>query len=85
MEPRGSASTGAGLVNLIHARPGIPVAILMPEECPDLVCQDIAAFAQLRSTIFYAQRHPPETTDKIGCDITLDEPRLASLVRYFTV
>jgi glycosyl transferase family 61 len=78
------ASTGAGLVNLIHARPGIPVAILMPEECPDLVCQDIAAFAGLRSAIFYAQRHPPDTTDKIGCDITLNEPLLASLVRHFT-
>jgi hypothetical protein len=78
------ASTGAGLVNLIHTRPGIPVAILMPEECPDLVCQDIAAFAQLRSVIFYAQRHPPDTTDKIGCDITLDEPLLAGLVRHFT-
>jgi hypothetical protein len=79
------ASTGAGLVNLIHARPGIPVAILMPEECPDLVCQDIAAFAKLRSAIFYAQRHPTDTTDKIGCDITLDEPLLTNLVRYFTV
>jgi hypothetical protein len=77
------ASTGAGLVNLIHARPGIPVAILMPEECPDLVCRDIAAFAGLRSAIFYAQRHPPDTTDKIGCDITLNEPLLASLVRHF--
>jgi len=78
------ASTGAGLINLIHARPGTPVAILMPEECPDLVCQDIATFAQLRSTIFFAQRHPPETTDKIGCDITLGEPLLTSLVHHFT-
>jgi hypothetical protein len=78
------ASTGAGLVNLIHARPGVPVAILMPEECPDLVCRDIAAFARLRCAIFYAQRHPPGTTDKIGCDITLDEPLLTNLVRHFT-
>ncbi len=78
------ASTGAGLVNLIHARPGIPVAILMPEECPDLVCQDIAAFAQLRSQIFFAQRHPPGTTDKIGCDMTLDESLLTNLVHHVT-
>lgn len=78
------ASTGAGLVNLIHGRPGTPVAILMPEECPDLVCQDIATFAQLRSEIFFAQRHPPGTPDKIGCDLTLDEPLLARLVRHFT-
>jgi len=78
------ASTGAGLVNLIHARPGVPVAILMPEECPDLVCRDIASFAGLRCAIFYAQRHPPETADKIGCDITLDETLLAGLVRHFT-
>jgi len=78
------ASTGAGLVNLIHARPGIPVAILMPEECPDLVCRDIAAFAGLRGEIFFAQRHPPETTDKIGCDITLDDQLLANLVRHVT-
>jgi len=78
------ASTGAGLVNLIHCRPGTPVAILMPEECPDLVCQDIAAFAQLRCALFFAQRHPPGTPDKIGCDITLDEPLLAKLVHHFT-
>jgi capsular polysaccharide biosynthesis protein len=78
------ASTGAGLVNLIHARPGTPVAILMPQECPDLVCRDIASFAELRSAIFYAQRHPPDTTDKIGCDITLDNQLLTSLVRHFT-
>jgi hypothetical protein len=78
------ASTGAGLVNLIHARPGVPVAILMPEECPDLVCHDIAAFAGLRCAIFYAQRHPPGTTDKIGCDISLDEPLLTNLVGHFT-
>lgn len=78
------ASTGAGLVNLVHARPGTPVAILMPEECPDLVCRDIAAFAGLRSEIFFAHRHPPETTDKIGCDITLREPLLTSLVHHFT-
>ena len=63
---------------------GIPVAILMPEECPDLVCQDIAAFAKLRSTLFFAQRHPPGTPDKIGCDIALDEPLLTSLVHHFT-
>jgi capsular polysaccharide biosynthesis protein len=78
------ASTGAGLVNLIHARPGTPVAILMPQECPDLVCRDIASFAGLRSAIFYAQRHPPDTTDNIGCDITLDNQLLSSLVRHFT-
>jgi capsular polysaccharide biosynthesis protein len=78
------ASTGAGLVNLIHARPGVPVAILMPEECPDLVCRDIAAFARLRGAIFFAQRHPPGTADKIGCDLTLDEQLLANLVRHFT-
>ncbi len=78
------ASTGAGLVNLIHARPGVPVAILMPEECPDLVCRDIASFAGLRCAIFYAQRHPPETSDKIGCDIKLDEQLLTDLVRHFT-
>jgi len=77
------ASTGAGLVNLIHAQPGTPVAILMPEECPDLVCQDIASFARLRSTIFFAQRHPPGTTDKIGCDLSLDESLLANLVAHF--
>jgi capsular polysaccharide biosynthesis protein len=78
------ASTGAGLVNLIHARPGIPVAILMPEECPDLVCRDIAAFAGLHCEVFYAQRHPPDTSDKIGCDITLDPPLLTKLVRHVT-
>ena len=78
------ASTGAGLVNLIHARPGVPVAILMPEECPDLVCRDIASFAGLRCAIFYAQRFPPDTSDKIGCDINLDEQLLTDLARYFT-
>jgi capsular polysaccharide biosynthesis protein len=78
------ASTGAGLVNLIHARPGVPVAILMPEECPDLVCRDIASFAGLHSAIFYAQRHPPDTSDKIGCDITLHAPLLTDLIRHFT-
>ncbi|MCE0523771.1 MAG: glycosyltransferase family 61 protein [Methylacidiphilales bacterium] len=77
------ASTGAGLVNLVHTRPGVPVAILMPEECPDLVCRDIAAFARLRCEIFYAQRHPPETTDKIGCDMTLDAQLLDNIVRHF--
>jgi hypothetical protein len=79
------ASTGAGLINLIHARPGIPVAILMPEACPDLVCRDIADFARLRSAIFYARPHPAGTPDRIGCDITLDEQLLTSLVRHFTV
>jgi len=78
------ASTGAGLVNLIHCRPGTPVAILMPEECPDLVCQDIAAFARLRCALFFAQRHPPGTLDKIGCDLTLDEPVLMKLAHHFT-
>ncbi len=77
------ASTGAGLINLIHARPGTPVAILMPEECPDFVCRDIAAFAQLRCSIFHAQRHPPDTTDTIGCDMTLNESLLANLIRHF--
>jgi hypothetical protein len=77
------ASTGAGLVNLIHCRPGTPVAILMPEACPDLVCRDIAAFAQLRSALFFAQPHPSGTPDRIGCDITLDEELLAQLVAHF--
>ena len=77
------ASTGAGLVNLIHCRPGIPVAILMPEACPDLVCQDIATFAKLRSTIFFAQPHPPDSADRIGCDINLDEQVLAKIVAHF--
>jgi hypothetical protein len=78
------ASTGAGLVNLIHCRPGTAVAILMPTACPDLVCQDIASFARLRGSIFYAQPHPPETPDRIGCDLLLDEQVLADLVRHFT-
>jgi hypothetical protein len=78
------ASTGAGLVNLVHARPGVPVAILMPEACPDLVCRDIAAFAGLRGEIFYAQPHPPDTTDRIGCDITLDGLVVTNLVRHVT-
>jgi hypothetical protein len=78
------ASTGAGLVNLIHCRPGTAVAILMPAACPDLVCQDIASFARLRSSIFYAQPHPPETSDRIGCDIMLDEHVLTNLVRHLT-
>jgi hypothetical protein len=77
------ASTGAGLTNLVHARPGTPVAILMPEECPDLVCQEIAAFAHLRSTLFYGQRYPSGTMDKIGCDIVLDESSLNSIAQYF--
>jgi hypothetical protein len=77
------ASTGAGLVNLIHCRRGTPVAILMPEACPDLVCQDIAAFAKLRSSIFYATPHPPGTADRIGCDIVLEETVLANLVAHF--
>ncbi len=79
------ASTGAGLVNLVHCRPGTPIAILMPEECPDLVCRDIAAFAGLRSTLIFAPRHPPGTPDKIGCDITLDERLLIDLVRHFSL
>ncbi len=79
------ASTGAGLVNLVHARPGTPVAILMPEACPDLVCQEIATFAQLRSAIFYAEPQPIGTTDRIGCDIRLDETVLTSLARHFEV
>jgi len=77
------ASTGAGLVNLIHCRPETPVAVLMPEACPDLVCQDIATFAKLRSSIFFAQPHPAGTTDRIGCDIVLDEVVLAKLVAHF--
>jgi hypothetical protein len=77
------ASTGAGLVNLVHVRPGVPVAILMPEECPDLVCRDIASFAGLRAAIFYAQPHPPGTADRIGCDIALSDQLLSSLVRHF--
>ena len=77
------ASTGAGLVNLIHCRPGTPVAILMPEACPDLVCQEIASFAKLRSSIFFAKPHPPDTPDRIGCDINLDEKVLAHLVAHF--
>jgi hypothetical protein len=77
------ASTGAGLVNLIHCRPRTPVAILMPEACPDLVCQEIAAFAKLRSSIFYAHPHPPGAKDRIGCDLTLDETVLAKLVAHF--
>jgi hypothetical protein len=77
------ASTGAALVNLVHARPGTPVAILMPEECPDLVCQEIATFAQLRSAIYYAEPHPIATTDRIGCDIHLNETVLTSLARHF--
>ena len=79
------ASTGAGLINLIHCRPGIPVAILMPEECPDLVCRDIAAFAQLRCEIFFARPHPKGTPDRIGCDIVLDPPLLTKLTALFTV
>ena len=77
------ASTGAGLVNLIHCRPGTPVAILMPAACPDLVCQEIATFARLRSSIFFATPHPHGTPDRIGCDIHLDEPVLANLVAHF--
>jgi len=77
------ASTGAGLIHLVHSRPGTPVAILMPEECPDLVCRDIAAFAKLRCEIFYAGRHPPGTPDKIGCDLVLDEPLLTRLAEFF--
>jgi hypothetical protein len=77
------ASTGAGLINLIHCRPGIPVAILMPEECPDLVCRDIAAFAHLNGEIFYARRHPPGTPDKIGCDMLLGEAVLKNLAGFF--
>jgi capsular polysaccharide biosynthesis protein len=77
------ASTGAGLINLIHCPPGLPVAILMPEECPDLVCRDIAQFAHLRSEIFFAPRHPPGTMDKIGCDMVLDEKLLADLTGFF--
>jgi hypothetical protein len=77
------ASTGAGLINLIHARPGTPVAILMPEACPDLVCQKIAQFAKLRSVLFFAQPHPAGTPDRIGCDLLLDEPLLARLVSHF--
>jgi hypothetical protein len=56
----------------------------MPAACPDLVCQDIASFARLRSSIFYAQPHPPETSDRIGCDIMLDEHVLTNLVRHLT-
>jgi capsular polysaccharide biosynthesis protein len=78
------ASTGAGLVNLIHCRPGTPVAILMPEACPDLVCQDIATFARLRSSIFFATPHPAGTADRIGCDIVLDESTLTNLVAHFS-
>jgi len=78
------ASTGAGLVNLIHCRPGTRVAILMPEECPDLVCQDIATFAKLRSSIFFATPHPAGTMDRIGCDIVLDDGLLAKLVTHFS-
>ena len=78
------ASTGAGLVNLIHASRGTPVAILMPEECPDLVCHDIAMFAGLRSAIFHAKPHPPGTPDRIGCDILLEDVLLAELVSYFS-
>jgi hypothetical protein len=78
------ASTGAGLINLLYSRPGTPVAILMPEECPDLVCRDIAAFAQLRCEIFYAERHPPGTSDKIGCDMVLEEPLLTRLAAFLT-
>ena len=77
------ASTGAGLINLIHARSGTPVAILMPEECPDLVCRDIAVFAQLRCEIFDAERHPVGTPDKIGCDLVLDEALLTRIARFF--
>lgn len=77
------ASTGAGLVNLVHCRPGTPIAILMPEECPDLVCRDIAGFAQLRCAVFFAPRHPPGTTDTIGCDFTLDESLLTNLIAHF--
>jgi len=77
------ASTGAGLVNLIHCRPGTPVAILMPEACPDLVCQDIASFAKLRSSIFFAQPHPAHSPDRIGCDINLGEKVLDNLVAHF--
>jgi hypothetical protein len=77
------ASTGAGLIHLIQARAGIPVAILMPEECPDLVCQELAAQAGLRSEIFYAERHPRGTPDKIGCDLLLDDDLLARLVKFF--
>jgi hypothetical protein len=77
------ASTGAGLIHLIHARPGTPVAILMPDECPDLVCRDMAEFARLRCEIFYAERHPKGTLDKIGCDMILDETILARVVGFF--
>jgi capsular polysaccharide biosynthesis protein len=76
------ASTGAGLVNLIHARPHVPVAILMPEACPDLVCRDIAAFAGLRCAVFHARPHPAGTPDRIGCDLLLDKPLLTDLVRH---
>jgi hypothetical protein len=76
------ASTGAGLVNLIHARPGTALAILMPEECPDVVCQEIAEFAQLRSKIFYAERYPVGTPDKIGCDIKLNEILLTDVLNH---
>ncbi len=79
------ASTGAGLVNLVHARPGTPVTILMPEACPDLVCQEIATFAQLRSAIVYAEPQPVGTPDRIGCDIRLNDTALTSLARHFEV
>lgn len=77
------ASTGAGLINLIHARAGTPVAILMPEECPDLVCRDIAEFAGLRCEVFWAPRHPRGTPDKIGCDMTLDEALIGRVAAFF--
>jgi len=77
------ASTGAGLINLIHARPGTAVAILMPEECPDLVCRDMAGFAGLRAEIFYGERHPSGTPDKIGCDMVFDEEKLARIAEFF--
>ena len=77
------ASTGAGLVNLIHCRPGTPVAILMPEACPDLVCQEIATFAKLRSSLFFATPHPAGTKDRIGCDINLDDMLLATIAGHF--